>query len=101
MYQFAPQIWTSVVNVVTSGPQKGDIGILKSVNANGHTKLEVEAHLISMGKLEEVSIMDLYIPGYLCPKHQLGILTLEPCKFPMLHLPNEVFQFTDRSMGYE
>ncbi|KAF8992338.1 hypothetical protein BDQ17DRAFT_1432481 [Cyathus striatus] len=44
--------------------KRGDIGILKSVNANGHAELEVEACLISMGKLEEVSIMDLYIPGY-------------------------------------
>ncbi|KAF9003632.1 WD40-repeat-containing domain protein [Cyathus striatus] len=37
--------------MVTSGPQKGDIGILKSVNANGCAELEVEAHLISTGKL--------------------------------------------------
>ncbi|KAF8995681.1 hypothetical protein BDQ17DRAFT_1430188 [Cyathus striatus] len=50
--------------VVTSGPQKGDIGILKCVNTNGCAELEVEAHLISTSKLEEVSIMDLYIPGY-------------------------------------
>ncbi|KAF9003621.1 hypothetical protein BDQ17DRAFT_1425113 [Cyathus striatus] len=41
------QLLYGLYGVVTSSPQKGDIGILKCVNTNGHAELEVEAHLIN------------------------------------------------------
>ncbi|KAF8999506.1 hypothetical protein BDQ17DRAFT_1328243 [Cyathus striatus] len=50
--------------VVKFGTRKGDMGILKSVNADGKAILEVQAHLISSNRQDEVSIKDLYIPGH-------------------------------------
>ncbi|KAF8998164.1 hypothetical protein BDQ17DRAFT_1428649 [Cyathus striatus] len=50
--------------VVKFGRRKGDMGILKSVNADGKAILEVQARLISSYCQDKVSINDLYIPGH-------------------------------------
>ncbi|KAF8993908.1 hypothetical protein BDQ17DRAFT_1331425 [Cyathus striatus] len=51
-------------SLVKFGTRKGDMGILKSVNADGKAILEVQAHLISSNHQDEVSIKDLYIPRH-------------------------------------